>query len=706
MEFLRGDVVRYALAALFVVVVITALRRAYAWYAGREEREIAEQVRAAIDAGDLRKAGDLQVRRGLLVEASRIFQRAGEHARAATVFAKLGEDKKAAEEYELAEEWARAAPLYRKTGELLKAAECYERSDARADHIAAGECFSAVKEHLRAGRHFQVAEEYELAAECFAKVEDLDSLDVALTMLENAALAKATDPDRKKELWKRAAELAMKLGEHERAARAYDESGEHRKAARIYEEPLKKYDLAAALYAEAGDEKAAARMAAAAGGEATVLETRLARARARGDRDLVEELADKVEVAVAPTVASRKGSGSDKATNATVRVSSDAPSSGSRAPSANRLDDRFELLGELGRGGMGIVHRAKDQRLGRFVALKFLPPDVEPGSTLHRLFHREARAAAALTHAGIVTVYDVGTLGDREFIAMELVEGTTLDRVLEDEGPLGVTDALDIMEKVLVAVEYAHQKSVIHRDLKPANVMRTKSGIKVMDFGLAKVVNSKSSGGGTVVGGTPNYMPPEQRTGNSDHRADVFALGATFYELLTGVLPGNPGEPASVSASYPTPRARVPAVPARLSDLIMRCLEHDRAARPQDVVSVLQEVREIRSELAARADDSARRRQAEPAPAPQRSGGSDAPRKKLPERIAREDDAPPAKRERSERPAAQRIAREESDRPPAIERVERVERIGPAPKPGERRPNRPAEIVEVVETGPRRGKPR
>ncbi|NUP13350.1 MAG: protein kinase [Polyangiaceae bacterium] len=722
MDFLRSDVGRYAIAGIIVVILLMALRRVYVWYSGREERELAEQVRAAIDAGDLRLAGDLQLKRGLLVEASRIFQRAGEHARAGAVLLRLGEEKKAAEEFELAEEWARAAPLYRKTGELLKAGNCYERSGGRADQIAAAECLQHVKEYLRAGRLYQVADEYERAAECFAKVEDLDALDSALTMLENAALAKKTDPARKTELWKSAAEMATKLGAHERAARAWDEAGEHKKAARIYEEPLKKYDLAAALYQEAGDTESARRMVVAAGGEGNVAKTRLARARARGDERLVDELTGasggdtkKGSAATAATMLADD----DKATNVTVKhPSGDSGQRGGRAAPVVNLEDRFELLGELGRGGMGIVHRARDLRLGRFVALKFLPDDVEPGSTLHRLFHREARAAAALTHPGIVTVYDVGTLGDREFIAMELVDGTTLDRVLDDTGPLAVGEAVDLMEKVLGAVEYAHQKSIIHRDLKPANLMRTKDGIKVMDFGLAKVVNSKSSGGGTVVGGTPNYMPPEQREGNSDHRADVFALGATFYELLTGVLPGNPGEPASISATYPTPRQRVSAIPARLSDLIMRCLERDRAERPQDVVSVLRELREIRADLAARPTETPRKRSPEPVAAPSPSPvpapspvRADTPKKRAPvERIAREEEDEAPRPERIERPARPaRIAREDSDPGHAgrVDRVERVERVGGSPAAaGERKPPRKAEIVEVVDMGSRRGKPR
>ncbi len=683
MDFLRDDTVRYAIAGVIVVIFLIVAKRVWTWLATREERELEAQLKSAIDSGNLRAAGDIQVQRGLHQEAIRIFQRAGAHSRAATVLQRLGEDKKAAEEYELAEEWARAAPLFRKTGELMKAAACYEKSEARPDRVAAAECYATAKEHLKAARLFQDLEEYDKAADCFAKVEDLDSLDVALTMLENAALAMKGDPDRRVELWKRAAALAVKAGAHERAARAYDEAGEQAKAAAIYEKALKKLDIAAVLYAEAGAKADADRLAGAAG-EKAIADARRTRM---------------------PVVAARQASPDD----ATVRFD-DIDASSDRAPKSpgpSPLEERFELMGELGRGGMGVVHRAKDLRLGRFVALKFLPDDVERGSKLHRLFEREARAAAALSHPGIVTVYDVGDLGGREFIAMELVEGKTLDRVLDETGPLGVPEALDLMEKVLLAMEYAHGKSVIHRDLKPANLMRTKTGVKVMDFGLAKVVSARSSSGQTVIGGTPSYMPPEQREGNADHRSDVFALGATFYEILSGVLPGNPGEPASTTSSYPTLRERVPAVPARLSDLIMRCLEHDRGQRPQDIVSVLRELRELRADLAERSDPPVRRAP-EPAPEPK-------PRAAAPEPKPRPQDEPrpkpkPADEPRPKRAPLPRISREEEDDDAPAPRVERVERVGsPAPaRPaaGGRRPDPRADIVEVSDERAQRGKPR
>ena len=259
---------------------------------------------------------------------------------------------------------------------------------------------------------------------------------------------------------------------------------------------------------------------------------------------------------------------------------------------------------------------------------------------------------------------------------MELVEGSTLDRVLEDKGPLPVPEALDVMEKVLEAIEYAHSRSVIHRDLKPANLMRTKTGVKVMDFGLAKVIGAKSSNGHTIIGGTPNYMPPEQSTGHADHRSDVFSLGVTFYELLTGALPGRPGEPPSVASNFPTPREREASIPARLSELIMHCLEREREQRAQDVVSVLREVREIKNQMARPSFRPSPKREPELAKRETAKREPEAAKPRL-QPATLERAKPEALAAPQRKPLPARISREEDDDDAPVPRVERV---GPDPK--------------------------
>jgi eukaryotic-like serine/threonine-protein kinase len=651
-ELLRSPAVRWAVIGAVALVVIWVALKVRRWLAGAEERELSRQLQEALADGNAALAGDIQVRRGNLVEASRIFVRAKEHEKAGTVLAMLGRDKEAAEEYEKGSVWSKAGPLFKKVGEPAKAAACLERSSDRADRIGAAECWLLANESLKAARLFQDTEEFERAADAFTKVDDLAALEVALTMLENAALAEKDSEKRKRRLWSRAGEVGLKLGAHERAARAFDEAGMVAKAAEIYENALKKLDVAAALYAEAGDMAAAERLTKASGGAETVMMTRAARARARGEGELADELLGGSKKDATSATVVKTGDSE----NETVVASDKKPEPISQKRGLD-LGDRFELAGELGRGGMGVVYRAKDLRLGRFVALKFLPDDVEPGSTMARLFRREGRAAAALAHPGIVTVYDAGDIDGREFIAMELAEGITLDRVLEEQGPLPPAEALEIMEKVLEAIEYAHGKNVIHRDLKPANLMRTKAGIKVMDFGLAKVIGSQSSGQ-TVVAGTPNYMAPEQKTGHADHRSDVFSLGVTFYELLTGVLPGRPGEPPSSASHYPSPRERVAAVPARLSELVMFCLERERDLRAQDVVSVLREVREIRAELSAPPKPAA--------PKPSTPKREETPKHVAPAPVSRPQPTP------QKRPLPPRISREDEEEGVTVQRIDHV----------------------------------
>jgi eukaryotic-like serine/threonine-protein kinase len=239
---------------------------------------------------------------------------------------------------------------------------------------------------------------------------------------------------------------------------------------------------------------------------------------------------------------------------------------------------RYEILGELGRGGMAVVYRAHDKMLGREVALKFLSETLAAQKDMQELFQREARAVAALNHPNIVTIHDVGMLDGRAFICMELVDGASLETLMTQEPGLTVVESLRAIRQVLQALAYAHERKIIHRDIKPANMMRTESGlVKLMDFGLAKSIDSRNKK--SVLAGTPQFMAPEQLRGEeADHRADLFAVGVTLYELLTGCLPYDGYDRA-------TPPRRliehVPALPVVLDEAIMRALEPDKTKRQQ-----------------------------------------------------------------------------------------------------------------------------
>ena len=217
-------------------------------------------------------------------------------------------------------------------------------------------------------------------------------------------------------------------------------------------------------------------------------------------------------------------------------------------------EERYAVEEEIGRGGMGIVYRAHDRRLGRDVALKVLRAQ-GGGADLAARLHREARVLAALEHPGMAPVHDVGVMGGRPFYVMKLVKGRRLDEWRADAPPLA--ERLRAFDRICEAVAYAHAHGVVHRDLKPANVMLGAFGeVLVMDWGVAKVLAESADAarfaaageGGTSAGtvlGTPGYMPPEQATGGAvDARSDVYALGAILHFLLAGGAPGEAVLPA------------------------------------------------------------------------------------------------------------------------------------------------------------------
>ncbi len=251
----------------------------------------------------------------------------------------------------------------------------------------------------------------------------------------------------------------------------------------------------------------------------------------------------------------------------------------------------YRIEGELGRGGMGVVYRAVDTRLGRPVAIKVLPPDAVADADRRRRFIQEARAASALNHPHIVTIYEVDEYDGATFIAMELVEGTPLDTVLA-RGPLPIVDGLAYAAQIAAALEAAHAAGIIHRDIKPANTVITADGrAKVLDFGLAKLIDRPSTDAtmsatmpGTIVG-TAAYMSPEQAQGLPvDARSDIFSFGAVLYEMLAGrrAFTGSSdvGILTAVLRDPPAPmRLLRPEIPAEVEAIVTRALAKDPAAR-------------------------------------------------------------------------------------------------------------------------------
>jgi eukaryotic-like serine/threonine-protein kinase len=271
----------------------------------------------------------------------------------------------------------------------------------------------------------------------------------------------------------------------------------------------------------------------------------------------------------------------------------------------------YRLLGKLGEGGMGVVYKAEDMKLGRLVAVKCLPVGSEDltESALRR-FEREARAASALNHPNICTVYGVEEFDGKPAIVMELVEGETLAARLE-RGPMQIAESLRIAIQIAGALAEAHRRGVVHRDLKPANIMLTRAGVKVMDFGLARIENpmgpdsetSKVTLKGAILG-TLHYMSPEQANGKeADRRSDIFSFGVVLYEMLTGRKPFNGESAASVMVGIleHEPPAFSEAVPGPLDRVVRRCLAKDAEERWQSAGDLKAELEWIAQGSAANA---------------------------------------------------------------------------------------------------------
>ena len=256
------------------------------------------------------------------------------------------------------------------------------------------------------------------------------------------------------------------------------------------------------------------------------------------------------------------------------------------------LFPQLEILGLIGRGGMGAVYKARQPALDRLVALKVLPPAVASDPGFAERFNREARALARLNHPNIVAIHDFGKAGALHYLLMEFVDGANL-REIEQAGKLSPEQALTIVPQICEALQFAHNEGIVHRDIKPENLLLDKKGrVKITDFGIAKIVGAPagkvSLTGVKDVVGTPHYMAPEQieRPQTVDHRADIYSLGVVFYEMLTGELPLGKFQPPSF-------RTHGMQIDVRLDEVVLRSLEKEPERRYQQVSEVKTRVETI-----------------------------------------------------------------------------------------------------------------
>ncbi|SNR62029.1 Stk1 family PASTA domain-containing Ser/Thr kinase [Blastococcus mobilis] len=263
------------------------------------------------------------------------------------------------------------------------------------------------------------------------------------------------------------------------------------------------------------------------------------------------------------------------------------------------LGERYEIGGVLGRGGMAEVHRGRDLRLGREVAVKVLRSDLARDPSFQVRFRREAQASASLNHPAIVAVYDTGedrtTTGATPYIVMEYVEGETLRDVIRREGWLSPERAMSLSADICGALDFSHRNGIVHRDVKPGNVMITPQGtVKVMDFGIARAVSDSAATmtSTAAVIGTAQYLSPEQARGESvDARSDVYSLGCMLYELVTGAPPFTGDSPVAVAYQHvredpKLPSSINPAIPAELDAILLKAMSKNPANRYQSAAEM------------------------------------------------------------------------------------------------------------------------
>lgn len=269
------------------------------------------------------------------------------------------------------------------------------------------------------------------------------------------------------------------------------------------------------------------------------------------------------------------------------------------------LDDRYDMQEVIGIGGMAVIYKALDTRLNRYVAIKVLKDEFAADPALYADFTSESQAVAMLSHPNIVAVYDVSSSEHANYIVMELIEGITLKQYISRRGALSWKEALHFASQIARALTHAHEKGIIHRDIKPQNVMILKdANIKVSDFGIASLENTKKEAEGQAVGSV-HYIAPEQAKGYpADARSDVYSLGIVMYEMLTGMQPYDGKTPQEIAIKHITgeyipPRKLRPDIPEELERITMKAMNADIDKRYANAASLLRDLEAYRQRMLA-----------------------------------------------------------------------------------------------------------
>jgi serine/threonine protein kinase len=267
---------------------------------------------------------------------------------------------------------------------------------------------------------------------------------------------------------------------------------------------------------------------------------------------------------------------------------------------------RYEIIEELGKGGMGKVYRVEDKKIKEEVALKLINPEIASDKKTIERFTNELKMARKIAHRNVCRMFDLGEEKGMHYITMEYVRGEDLKSMIRMTGQLGLGTTINIAKQVCEGLTEAHRLGIIHRDLKPQNIMIDKEGnARIMDFGIARSLEAKSITVAGVIIGTPEYMSPEQVEGKEvDCRSDIYSLGVILYEMVTGQLPFEGDTPLSIAMKHkseapPNPKWQNAQIPDRLSEVILRCMKKDREKRyknSEELLSELSKIEEARPE--------------------------------------------------------------------------------------------------------------
>lgn len=532
----------------------------------------------AMEAKNYEKAAELFIQANIPLKAAEAYERLGDTKRAAQLrgeaYISLGEKMQAAEAFEKAGDYINAAELYRSNNNYEKAGQMYFLG---GDYLQSAEMFLKAKQPRSAAKSYEQARDYLRAAEIYQRIGD----------------------------FLKQAELLEKIGNYYEAGVVYYQNNlveQAIAALQKVDKNSKNYRKACVLLGDIFKDKKLLTQAiykyrdaiAGEGVNRTTLHPYYNLARVleeHGNLEAALEIYNRIlsEDYTFSDVAKRI---EDLRTKVKASVS---------VKKGVKKEKRFEIIEEIGRGGMGVVYKAKDLLLNRTVAYKILPSNLKDDEEAMKGFLKEARAAAALNHKNIVTIFDIEEENGEYVIVMEYVDGITLKRKIQEVKQFQLKDAIKIITELCDGIGFAHKNNIIHKDIKPNNIMLTKDNtVKILDFGLAKVLHEGMSFQTRSLG-TPFYVSPEQILGDPkivpiDHRTDIYSLGVTIFEMLTGTLPFTKGDISYHHIHTPPPPPSSVSkrpIPPEVDRIVLKCLEKDPEKRYSSTTEIAEEFMRI-----------------------------------------------------------------------------------------------------------------